>query len=194
MRWLTCIVTVLFIGELFFISCCLPSGLRGLLTLLSCFARDVKPGNVGFSCDGNVKLFDFGLARMHVRETDGEWRRLTGNTGTPRYMAPEVACHGDYDHSADVYSFALFLWTICTLDKPFGNFSCPNRLKQAVSHQRRPPLGKIADPRVRSLLKACWDPDPHVRPTFPLIEAALCSIVDKDNETVLKDLSNSRHE
>ena len=52
--------------------------------------RDVKPSNVGFGSDGQVKLFDFGLARKKPIEGD-ECRKLTGNIGTARYMAP-VSC------------------------------------------------------------------------------------------------------
>lgn len=48
--------------------------------------RDLKPANVGFDIQTNkVRLFDFGLARVL---DDDEERRLTGFTGTSRYMAP----------------------------------------------------------------------------------------------------------
>jgi serine/threonine protein kinase len=47
--------------------------------------RDLKPSNIGFTYSGEVKLFDFGLAR-EVRDPS---RRLTGYTGSARYMSPE---------------------------------------------------------------------------------------------------------
>ncbi len=55
--------------------------------------RDLKPDNLGFDTSGALKLFDFGLAkRMDTaeRSEDGMYL-LTGNTGSLRYMAPEVA-------------------------------------------------------------------------------------------------------
>ena len=55
--------------------------------------RDLKPDNLGFDVNGALKLFDFGLAkRMDTaeRSNDGMYL-LTGNTGSLRYMAPEVA-------------------------------------------------------------------------------------------------------
>jgi serine/threonine protein kinase len=55
--------------------------------------RDLKPDNLGFDASGALKLFDFGLAkRMDIadRSADGMYL-LTGNTGSLRYMAPEVA-------------------------------------------------------------------------------------------------------
>ena len=47
--------------------------------------RDLKPSNVGFTAKGTVRIFDFGLAKEIIDSK----RRLTGNTGSLRYMAPE---------------------------------------------------------------------------------------------------------
>ena len=53
--------------------------------------RDLKPSNVGFDSQGRVQLFDFGLAK-EVNSldagNDGTYL-LSGNTGSPRFMAPE---------------------------------------------------------------------------------------------------------
>ena len=131
--------------------------------------RDLKPANVGFGYDGTVKLFDFGLARRHVPLRD-QPRRLTGAAGTARYMAPEVSLHEDYSLPVDVHSYAIQLWEICTLEKPYENFSSLDQLKERVVRSHvRPSLRKIASPKVRELLKACWDPEPRARPTFGLI-------------------------
>lgn len=49
-----------------------------------------KPDNVGFNTDGEVKIFDFGLAKRLERldRTDDGLYRMTGNTGSLRYMSP----------------------------------------------------------------------------------------------------------
>lgn len=132
--------------------------------------RDLKPANVGFAYDGRVKLFDFGLARRHSPSRSIAYRRLTGNTGTARYMAPEVCLHEDYSFPADIHSYGILLWEVCTLEKPYGYYSSLDQLKEmAVDSHHRPSLRKIASPQLKSLLKACWDPDPRVRPTFALV-------------------------
>ena len=55
--------------------------------------RDLKPDNLGFDVTGALKLFDFGLAKRMdpIDKSDDGLYRLTGNTGSLRYMAPEVA-------------------------------------------------------------------------------------------------------
>lgn len=147
--------------------------------------RDLKPANVGFAYDGVVKLFDFGLARSVPKADRSNTLRLSGNAGTARYMSPEVMTSSDYSLPADVYSFAILLWEICTLERPYGNYSSLEQFSNNTckSHER-PSEGKIACPQLRSLLRSCWDPDPWARPTFPLIVQGLYAALDGDDTIV----------
>ena len=69
--------------------------------------RDVKPGNVLLGADGQVKLADFGIARLigdTMRNT------LTGQAiGTPAYLAPEQVRGQEITPAVDVYSLGLVL-------------------------------------------------------------------------------------
>merc|ERR1712232_1964 len=68
--------------------------------------RDLKPDNIGFNMRGQLQLFDFGLAK---KLPGNENYKLTGGTGTIRYMAPEVINNSLYGLSADVWSFGVVL-------------------------------------------------------------------------------------
>lgn len=63
---------------------------------------------------GDVKLFDFGLSFEITEEyssVNGLYE-LSGNTGSMRYMAPEVALGNPYNHKVDVYSYGILFWQV----------------------------------------------------------------------------------
>lgn len=137
--------------------------------------RDLKPANAGFDEEGNVRLFDFGLSRKLDRKN--EQFKLTPCIGTPRYMAPEVAMHQNYHFPADVYSFGIFLWELCTLETPHPQKQNQNGLDAPVNRPHANftplPLSQISSKAMRQLLKECWSLAPAKRPSFGKIVTRL---------------------
>lgn len=86
------------------------------LHLCSIMHRDLKSGNILLDAHGTVKISDFGLSC--VLDLSGS-HDLTAETGTYRWMAPEVIRHEPYSTKADVYSFGIVLWEMITKDQPF---------------------------------------------------------------------------
>lgn len=129
--------------------------------------RDLKPDNVGFAADGTLKLFDFGLVTC-VRKTTSkhETYNMTGNTGSLRYMAPEVALKLPYTEKVDVYSFSIMLWQMARDRVPFNGWSKAEFMKGVVYNKQRPKLDKTWPLAFSSLLSNCWDHNPEVRPSF----------------------------
>ncbi|PNT64135.1 serine/threonine-protein kinase STY8 [Brachypodium distachyon] len=71
--------------------------------------RDLKSANLLIDKYQVVKVAHFGLSRYQDQEGV-----MTAETGTYRWMAPEVMNHQHYGHAADVYSFAIVLWELMT--------------------------------------------------------------------------------
>ncbi|KAL6534786.1 hypothetical protein OROGR_013461 [Orobanche gracilis] len=74
--------------------------------------RDLKPRNVllvNTNAD-HLKVGDFGLSKLIRVQHSHDVYKMTGETGSYRYMAPEVFKHRKYDKKVDVFSFAMILY------------------------------------------------------------------------------------
>ena len=139
--------------------------------------RDLKPDNIGFDIRGDVKLFDFGLAKEldeKLRVCD-EFYELSGNTGSLRYMAPEVALSEPYNLTADVYGFGLLLWQVASLDLPYDGMSRQDHSDLVVHGHERPSLdvGAGWSTSLRILMKRCWEAHPSLRPPMEHVSKIL---------------------
>ena len=91
--------------------------------------RDIKPENVLIGKEGQVKIADFGIAKMVGG--NGNRPALTQDrqvVGTPHYMAPEQVEHPDrVDHRADIYSLGVVFYEMLTGELPLGKFPPPSK-------------------------------------------------------------------
>jgi serine/threonine protein kinase len=125
--------------------------------------RDIKPSNMGYDAEGTVKLFDFGLARELNPQSN---RRMTGATGSRRYMAPEVALSQPYGLPADVYSYGVFLFECCTLIKPFDGMTRSEHINEVAYGRYRPSFHSFCatSKSLQKFIRRCWDKSPKIRP------------------------------
>ncbi|KAB5557732.1 hypothetical protein DKX38_008641 [Salix brachista] len=122
--------------------------------------RDLKSANLLMDENGVAKVADFGVAR--VQDQSGV---MTAETGTYRWMAPEVIGHKPYNHKADVFSFGIVLWELLTGKLPYEHLS-PLQAAVGVIQGLRPPIPSHSHPKLAELLERCWQQDPSLRPEF----------------------------
>lgn len=124
--------------------------------------RDLKPENILIDKNNNIKLTDFGLSKYFSVDENGSYI-MTGNTGTLRYMAPEVYYNKKYNLNVDIYSLGLIIYYIYTNEMPFNGYT-PDKLDNYFSSDDLiMSTKKIADKKIRSIVNKCIDKDPNKR-------------------------------
>jgi len=78
--------------------------------------RDIKPGNIMLSTEGNVKISDFGIAHVQGIKDTSMSKRLAG---TVSYMSPEQINNEDLTPQSDLFSLGVVLYELLTGKKPF---------------------------------------------------------------------------
>lgn len=128
--------------------------------------RDLKPDNIGFDVRGDVKIFDFGLAREFPKKevmTNGTYQ-MSGKTGSLRYMAPEVALERPYNETVDVYSLAILAWEIFDMSTPYRGYSVAMHNELVVGKGGRPTLNPKWGERLCGWLRKAWSAKIPERP------------------------------
>merc|ERR1712232_461542 len=127
---------------------------------------------MGIDHSGCLKIADFGLAKIRPSpksQNEQDQFTMTGETGSYRFMAPEVFRHESYNERVDVYSFAMVFYNILNGKPPWPTINGLKAVKKASNEGDGPILQRNWDIRLCNLLKRCWDEAPSNRPSFQVI-------------------------
>jgi serine/threonine protein kinase len=163
---------------------CIAKGLLYLHTR-GVLHRDLKTGNVLLNALGQAKLTDFGLSKT----LDSRVATNVESSDDIQWQAPETfAFHASHTEEADIYSFGMVLWSICTRKKPFANFTAVEfmtKIKQGLKEN----IPNTIPEGFRQIISACWNTSPELRPSLEDIISQL-NVIDVQPKLSMEDLYN----
>jgi len=130
--------------------------------------RDIKPGNLLIAPDGQVKITDFGIARVANQVSLTQTGQVMG---TVQYLAPEQATGKPASALGDIYSLGIVAYEALAGKRPFKG-ETQMAIAMAQINETPPPLPEHIDAKLQKLIMDCMAKKPDQRPSSALALAA----------------------
>lgn len=141
--------------------------------------RDLKSMNILLDGQQNARICDFGLAQQMQVEATSIARKIDGEGGSPRYMAPECydAAHGKLTERVDIWAMGCILIELFGGVLPYSECSSMAQLSKRILVERRPPdVPSSVAPVLAQLIRRCVSFEPSHRCTAPELQSELARL------------------
>src|SRR5690606_34964207 len=117
--------------------------------------RDVKPANIRVLPDGQVRIMDFGIAKL--LQAERQITQMGFSVGTTGYLAPEQLRGEEIDHRADIFSFGVLAYELVTYRRPFEADTITAILYRIAHEDPQPLMDAVAGcpPRLAAMIERC---------------------------------------
>ena len=123
--------------------------------------RDLKTQNIFLTSQGDIKIGDFGIARVLQHTYDCAKTAI----GTPYYLSPEICQEKPYNQKSDIWSIGCILYEMLTLKHAFDSNSMKG-LVLKILRSNYPPISNCYSDDVKSLIDDLLCKDPAKRPSI----------------------------
>ena len=124
--------------------------------------RDIKPDNILFDKDGNIKITDFGISAVNRDDADEDIKCHDTCIGPLRFMSPEMAQKGKYDFKSDIYMLGITFFFLMSGEFPHKNIMQNNNVYVALNQNAK--LPDYYSKELKDFVKKLINIDPNDRP------------------------------